>query len=606
MSSIGMKRRRMPQAQFADAPLLTEAAARPKSLKNRMRSLQRLMAQGEKKGLPSLPLAAVKNVAKKLKVLGRAAADASFIKLERTNGAAYHGVRFLDRTKCGRRLKQVATLLANIRAGTAPTLAKNDDESVVTSVAAFPRSMRGYAAVAFDASSPIAERERAAATLHRELQLSMVYIQWFPRHLKYISLFPSYDRGASASSDAPDGTAEDAAPDAKRRKGETPDAVRAKAEQRYLWARAWALANAEAGQFLRRHPSEAAAVDTGAAAAGEGGSDSDDGEAALDVEALMSRRANTRAPGQPMPAPAEEGGPKRPQPKQRQLPGQVAARVRGVDDAPVASHAPPPRSAAAAAASLSAAAEDMTEEADAAGMAAFASDPFFAGASANDDATLPVFREQSQLEEEALVAETGAVHGVQTAAARFERERLGTGRYRDSARSRVVPVPDADAEGALAKLSDRNRRRAAVWSAAHGGSAAGFRGSGSRAALDAARFPTETLPRGGREAFFGTSLDTGARMRSEGASWTRRGTVPPPPRGGDGSGRGGDVGGHRVGGRGGGGEVHRSSGGGLGYPNARPPPRAGVTSAGPVTRPTLAPAAASRPPARRAQHLVFD
>ena len=137
---------------------------------------------------PDLPKQAVKDKERLLRKLRKQLADAKFDKKEHKVGARYHKVKFFERQKVTRALK---------------------------------KANKELAAAADDATSKDDIRGRI-----RDLQEKLLYIRWYPRHAKYLSLFP---------------------------KGESKDRRHA---DRVAAMRVWALRNAEAGEYLRDKPTE--------------------------------------------------------------------------------------------------------------------------------------------------------------------------------------------------------------------------------------------------------------------------------------------------------------------------------------------------------------
>lgn len=187
--------------------------------------------------------------------------DKKFEELEHTIGARYHKVKFFDRRKVSRRLGKVQRLLDALAADPA----KPVDSALLAAALVSPGAGSDEGSNSALPSLPHSADEQAAAltALQQSLRLDLLYIRWYPRHEKFLSLAP--------------------------RRGSADPAL----EARRATMRAWALRNASARDFLRTDP----AADADAAP--------------LDLVALAARAANARkrrAHLAEAAANAEEGG----------------------------------------------------------------------------------------------------------------------------------------------------------------------------------------------------------------------------------------------------------------------------------------------------------
>ena len=460
---------------FADAPPLFDEDDKregSRSLKNRIRGFERLLRK------PGLPAAAVKDKTRLLRKLRAELESKNKETRQRAREARYaeryKAVRFFERRKAAR---------ARARA----------DRARVAALAA------GNASAAEAAAAAVRAAEEDAA-----------YVEWFPRHLRYVSLYAD----ASASADASLAARRDA-------------------------LRAWARANAAARTYLPAPPGARADAAGAHLDGGDGGSDAEsahdsdaggsvDEESDSDSDSSDDDGVNHGGDSEDHEEAAAEDAraPRRArtQPPARAPPPVAAATAIALPARP-APPAPKPRRGTAAA--IAAADEDEVDEIAApppSSTPAGNVDFFFADAVRDGPSfsALPTFREEA--DEGGGYGGGGATahpwepRGATTAAARFEREALRAPRYRatDVTRARsdaaftmnqnarggthaaaparsAAPEPPA-ADTAFDHLSARKRKRAER--------AAEF-------AANAAKGPGRFT-----EAAWGTDADPGARLKS--------------------------------------------------------------------------------------------
>ena len=170
--------------------------------------------------------------------------DKKFEELEHTIGARYHKVKFFDRRKVSRRLGKVQRLLDALAADPAKPV---DPALLAAALVSTGAGSDEGSSSALPSLPHSADDQVAALTaLQQSLRLDLLFIRWYPRHEKYLSLVP--------------------------RRGSVDPAL----EARRATMRAWALRNAAARDFLRTDP----AADADAAP--------------LDLVSLAARAANAR------------------------------------------------------------------------------------------------------------------------------------------------------------------------------------------------------------------------------------------------------------------------------------------------------------------------
>lgn len=478
----------------------------------------------------------MKDKVRLLKKLQAELATSKFDKREHKVGARYHKVKFFERQKVTRALKRASKELAS---------ASDGSENV----------------------------ESLRSTI-RECQERLLYIRWYPRHVKYLSLFPK-----------------DASKDRKH-------------DERVAAIRIWALRNAEAGEYLREKPTEAP-KDIGAVIArrltvavqrgeelldldeesdeeggDEEGDDDVDGDSHDDIDDSGSEIADgdddsgddsgSESDGAAAQRAAKAAALRAALVKAAAPPAAKRAKTAAAPAVRPASRSNGPADEATLAAALArpltskpsrrqtvvlppAADEDDAAPLDAAAAPAaapapvgFAGDSFFSAAPMDGGGAMPVFREEEDGEDgegggggyEVSGADyrgfgedaRRAVHGPTGAAARYEREHMNSKRYRDSAASRPAGQASNAPEADLSHLSGRKRRRAER-ALSYSATKAGDGGGGFGGALpNSSRYT---------EAFYGTDRDPGARLKSAGRPPTgfRAG---PPGAGGFGRSTGGD------------------------------------------------------------------
>ena len=178
-----------------------------KSLKNKLRSLQRLLNREKN---PGLPRPAVHGKVRLLRKLEAAAKVHDIESREKRYSELYHHVKFFERRKAERRLKKAQKKLEDLRGGEG---IDDDDKSGDK-----------------DKKTLLEECEEEV----KECEQNVLYVKWFPKHIKYVSLYPS--RSAS--------------------KDEQLDIRRAA-------LRRWTLINAEAKMFVPTPPEQDGNVDFG-------------------------------------------------------------------------------------------------------------------------------------------------------------------------------------------------------------------------------------------------------------------------------------------------------------------------------------------------------
>ena len=122
------------------------------STKKQARSLERLLRRNASSSGGTLPADVVKEKQEAVKLLTEKAASNKRIERERHFSKKYHKVKFFERLKCEKRIGVLRKQLA--------------EASVATKKAALEEQLR-------------------------EAEHDLLYVQHFPRHKKYLSLFPS-------------------------------------------------------------------------------------------------------------------------------------------------------------------------------------------------------------------------------------------------------------------------------------------------------------------------------------------------------------------------------------------------------------------------------
>jgi len=181
-----------------------------KSLKNKLRSLQRLLNREKN---PGLPRPAVHGKVRLMRKLEAAAKVHDIESREKRYSELYHHVKFFERRKAERRLKKAQKKLEDLRGGGGGIDDDDDDKSGDK-----------------DVKKLLEECEEEV----KECEQNVLYVKWFPKHIKYVSLYPS--RSAS--------------------KDEQLDIRRAA-------LRRWTLINAEAKMFVPTPPEQDGNVDFG-------------------------------------------------------------------------------------------------------------------------------------------------------------------------------------------------------------------------------------------------------------------------------------------------------------------------------------------------------
>jgi hypothetical protein len=501
-----LKKSKRPTPVASTTNLFDNNESKPhQSLKNRIRSLKRLLQKG------TLPKQAVKDKKRLLLRLEKQLVDNQFDKKEHRVGARYHRVKFFERQKITRRLKKIHRVLQTLEGESHSPLEKDLE------------------ALGLSESVKIDEVKNS----FRKAQLDLIYIRWYPRHLKYISLFSSSE---SSTKDK--------------------ETLRSKMDA----ARRWAFHNALQGDFLRTAPSvdlteeekdlmiskrvsggifvkgvSAAIARSSNDQDGEieyddisgedqdeddddGGSDDsseEEEEHGIDVDVDTSSkeegvqddrrqrkltsvvvRATAPAPRAALPAP-----------------GKKRRRGSTEEDAEAPAAPSPPRPRVRAGSDDEAANVEEHE-------LEFVKDPFFSRpvilpASVDGAVAAPVF----PVFRDVLEADSAPrVRGPQTSAARYERHRGDTGRYRDSATFRAPASAFGAKEGPreqpLAKNDDGIDSTAASLSHLSGRKLKRALRAQSYTAAKASDSTGLTSGKYG-ESNFGTEADPGAKLRHE-------------------------------------------------------------------------------------------
>jgi hypothetical protein len=479
MDPHGKGRRFKPKSTaFGDAPKLFDEAKGSKSLKNRMRSLQRLLAR------PGLPRTLRVDKKGTLRKLAEQVAAKKTTARERRFHIRYKEVKFMEAKKAGRRARRAGAAVTELEAAAA----RGESEATAAALAA----ARGARADALD---------------------NVAYVEWFPRHLRYVALYahrtPSED---------------------------------SRLEERRAALRRWARANSEARAFLPQAPAADAGVDFGEDSeseeeGGAGGGGVENGEGAPAAAAAPARPPSAKRKRSEDEG-AGEGGAVTAQRKQRKevapaaaltLPARPVARKTG------AAKRADELSKRVALGGLAACDEDGAMDLDA--QADIVEDPFFAsglGAGVPRAGEI-VFREEEVSEEqEAAWAEGGGmskggytVRGPSGASARWEREHANAARYRGGG-----PSMGGAAKAGAGREEEEEEKKGAEGGAAPAGGKVQVEGPDLshlvgrklKRAQRAATFAASKrdadggaiMPGADRftESFFGTARDPGARLVS--------------------------------------------------------------------------------------------
>jgi len=466
---------------------------RPPSLKNKLRSLQRLLNREKN---PGLPRPAAHGKVRLLRKLEAAAKVQDIESKEKRYSELYHHVKFFERRKAERRLKKAQKKLADLQNKDKKEDISNDENTLLDEY--------------------IREVKRC--------EDDVVYVKWFPKHIKYVSLYPSRI------------TSKDEQLDIRR-----------------AALRRWTLINAEANLFIPTPPSQDGTVNFGEddeeekrgdeeEIIGEGDEKEDeDNDTALLAKATdpsfssssfsssKQQKSNKRKrvdsntieiklPSRPV-APALVGGGAR-----RREGDAIHETVDFEDDAAVAA----------------------AEQGKGGSIGISHDDPFFSHLPTDGDASLgpPVFIETGPDEidpfgtndaanEDGNWRSSSSFKGQRTSAARYEREKLGADskRYRDSA---ATAKTDRDREQHTTSQSGHSHNttsstaesqvttttklqgllgrklkraeRAFKFEQSRGGSGGAVLGVGGL---------NKTVAKSYDEAFFGTIRDQGAKMKHQ-------------------------------------------------------------------------------------------
>jgi hypothetical protein len=207
-------------------------ATQGESLKNKLRSLQRLLNREKN---PGLPRPAVHGKVRLLRKLEAAAKVHNIESKEKRYSELYHHVKFFERRKAERRLKKAQKKLEDLRKG-----GEGDMESKSANI----------------------DKEEVKLLLQqceeevKECEDNVLYVKWFPKHIKYVALYPS----RSTSKDE-------------------------QLEIRRAALRRWTLINAEAKMFVPTPPEQDGHVDFG-----ENDNDDDDDDDDDDNDEIEGKR----------------------------------------------------------------------------------------------------------------------------------------------------------------------------------------------------------------------------------------------------------------------------------------------------------------------------
>ena len=471
---------------------------RPPSLKNKLRSLQRLLNREKN---PGLPRPAAHGKVRLLRKLEAAAKVQDIESKEKRYSELYHRVKFFERRKAERRLKKAQKNLTDLQN-------KDKKEEIST-------------------NETLLEEEYTREV--KRCEEDVVYVKWFPKHIKYVSLYPSRI------------TSKDEQLDIRR-----------------AALRRWTLINAEANMFIPTPPSQDVTVNFGEEDDEEAIREEDEGEVKGEGEVKEDEEINytelhakatdpfssslssssfssssssllkknnkrkrvdnntieIKLPSRPV-APALVGGGTR-----RKEGDTIHETVDFEDDAAVAA----------------------AEQGKGGSIGISHDDPFFSHLPTDSDATLgpPVFIETgpddidpfgSNDQEDGNWRSSSSFKGQRTSAARYEREKLGADskRYRDSAAtantnrdvvqhtsvqssyshdtsaSTAEPNTTTRLQGLLGRKLKR-AERALKFEQSRGGSGGAVLGVGGL---------NKTVAKSYDEAFFGTIKDQGAKLKHQ-------------------------------------------------------------------------------------------